>query len=140
MRPRFPMPMPARVLVALGAVSAVEHAVAWACSCVQITDVVETAAQYAQVFVGEVKHAGVGGCDGRARTRFEVVEAFKGVEEGETVKVEHAVDGAACGLLFDDGEQYLVFASRGETNLCAPGGQVQDVQDWIDDLRAAPVD
>lgn len=132
--------MPLRVLLALGTVTALQQAAAWACSCLAVTDVVAAADDYDEVFVGEVRGTGGGGCDSRTVTRFEVVEAFKGVDDGDRVAVEHSVQGSACGLTYDKGELYLVFARGGETGLCDPGGLAGDASREIDELREALVE
>jgi len=41
---------------------------------------------------------------------FELEKVWKGCEEGETVTVTTASDGAACGYGFAEGESYLVYA------------------------------
>jgi hypothetical protein len=124
-------------LVAAALVSA--HSVALACSCT-IPD--PDPSGYAAVFVGEARGGGALGCggvDGSVTTRFEVTEAFAGVEAGDVVEVEHAVDSAACGVTFEPGETYLVYAYEGDedlsTGLCAPGGPVADQGALLEELR-----
>lgn len=133
------IPMPARVLLALGALHLGQAAVAWACSCTP--DAMEVSAatldDYDQVFVGTARSTRGWSCQPSAEhtTRFEVTEAFQGVEEGEVVKVEHRLDGASCGMEFERGESYLVTAREGSVSLCSPTWLAAESQDDIERLR-----
>ena len=46
---------------------------------------------------------------------FRVSEAWKGTERG-TVNVETAIEEASCGYPFNEGESYLVYASKGTSS------------------------
>lgn len=130
--------MPARVVLGLLLVQGLQRTVAWACSCTaDAMDVSEeTFDLYGQIFVGTVRSTGGGGCDGQAHTRFEVTEAFQGVAEGDIVRVAHSVDGASCGMTFEDGQDYLVTVfGEDSVSLCSPTAPVAQAQDQIETLR-----
>ncbi len=118
-------------------------ALAWACSCVQLAgDGVTLMEDYDEVFLGEAGRTRkeLGNCGSSMRegtTRFEVIEGFKGVEDGDTLSVDHVIMGASCGVEFEPGEVYLVYAYDGRTNLCAPGGHEDNTLGWLEDLREA---
>ncbi|MCB9780403.1 MAG: hypothetical protein H6742_17695 [Alphaproteobacteria bacterium] len=131
------LPMPLRVLLALLAVHAADRAVAWACSCAPVDDPVAAMDDYDEVFVGRAEGTGFGCGQADVTTRFEVVEAFKGVDVGDTVQVEHGTQSASCGLTYDRGATYLVFAAGGFSNLCSPGGPAMLEADTVQALRDA---
>jgi hypothetical protein len=89
---------------------------AYACSCVDVplkNDIRESDA----VFSGEVRSidevatAGGGGMAAPGRITFAVEDSWKGVATG-TVDVYGQGDGANCYNVFEEGEAYLVYASR----------------------------
>ncbi len=69
---------------------------------------------------------------------FRVSEAWKGAER-ETLDVETAITEASCGYPFDEGESYLVYASKGtnsgglEVALC---GSTKPLSEADTDLAA----
>ena len=129
-----------RVVITFVGLQAAYSGLSRACSCMPIeASTAELLDDYPMVFVGEAGRTRkeLRGCNSSARighTRFEVVGAFKGVEQGEQVVIEHVLMGASCGLEFEPGESYLLFTD-GSTNLCAPGGPVDAWQDDIEELR-----
>lgn len=89
---------------------------AYACSCMDVplkNDIRDADA----VFSGEVRSidedasAGSGGMAAPGRITFAVQDSWKGVT-AETVDVYGQGDGANCYNLFEEGEAYLVYASR----------------------------
>ncbi len=63
--------------------------------------------------------------------------AVKGVEVGDTVRVEHETRGATCGMTFDKGEEWLLYVVGDQYGLCSPGGPVDDVAGELQNLRDA---
>lgn len=68
------------------------------------------------VFAGEVididRPLSITSSDAPMKVAFRVSESWKGAG-GETVSVKTAVSDTSCGYPFDEGEGYLVFASKG---------------------------
>ena len=91
---------------------------------------------YDQVFVGAKAKGRPWGCGSERShtTTFLVLEAFKGVEEGDEVKVLHDTRTDDCGRRFANTE-HLVYVLDGETGLCDPGGTALESEREIEDLR-----
>ena len=84
---------------------------ALACSCLPYETAGEHLAATDLVFKGRVTgqqsiRDGMG-----ARTSFRVVETLKG-RAGRTVRVDHSLSSASCGVLFRTGQTVWVFAHR----------------------------
>ena len=91
---------------------------AYACSCMSLP--LENSIRNSDaVFSGEVQNidegavAGGGRLPAPGRITFAVEDSWKGVAT-ETVDVYGQGDGANCYNLFEEGEAYLVYASRGK--------------------------
>lgn len=83
---------------------------AYACSCALISTPEEELEYSAAVFSGTVTKVK----EGRSRlgrATFDVKESWKGVS-GESVSVYGHGDGIFCGLNYDEGKSYLVYAER----------------------------
>ena len=112
---------------------------AHACSCAGTGSTEEALRRATAVFSGEVKEIGELPQEGEGLTpylvpvTFDVKAAWKGVS-GESVVVHGQGPGASCGLDFERGEMYLVFAGgtgRGgdgplETGLCSATRQTSE--------------
>lgn len=101
------------------------HGVAWACSCATLDTVEDALADSDLVVYGEVLSVrgpfSLGCTISSAdpmQVRVEVLEAFEGAEVGDVITIETARDGASCGVGFQEGEDWLIYASGGSTGLC----------------------
>ena len=108
-------------VVAAAAVLSAPRA-ALACSCMPYSSAAEQLQASQLVFKGHAVAEQSTGPD-RARTTFRVVEVLKG-PAARTIRVEHHLDGAACGVRYRTGKTVWVFASRGpkgewRTGLCS---------------------
>lgn len=87
---------------------------AWACSCAPSTPE-EGFKSAAIVFWGVVEKTEVTGDGfGSLNATFRLKHSFKGAKS-KTVVVRTNLGGTACGLDFDEGESYLVFAHTGKS-------------------------
>ena len=121
------------------------HGVAWACSCAMITSSPEELFQDNNVvFYGEVLSVvepislGCSGVQSSADpidVQFEVIEGYKGADDGETLKFTTARGGASCGVAFEEGETWLIYTSSDNLNLCDPSVRVEDDDADLDVLR-----
>lgn len=127
---------------------------ALACSCAPPQTPAQLLSGSTMVFSGVVT-SGPGllsGCSGSGVTRVEVVEGFKGAENGATVHLETStMTGGGCGLTLPRGTRLLFFTS-GHLNLCTPtlepggtlwfqqGGQLpeSEVLAWLRSGATAP--
>jgi len=123
--------------------------VVWACSCAQdplLTDPMGTADAAERVFIGEVvkvgeaRSAGCGGTISSAdpvEIEFEVIDAIKGVDDGEELTLVTARSGSSCGVETAEGEVWLLALEEGSDSLglCGPGGRLdagyQDAADIL---------
>jgi hypothetical protein len=121
--------MMVRIVIGSSLLVLLTHGVAWACSCSGETNPVEEdLASHDIVVFGEVRSVGrpLVGCDrpfgNPYNVRIEVMEAFAGAEDGETITVHTHTSGASCGIPFEEGEQWLVFAYGPDSwaSLCGP--------------------
>ncbi|MDO9280517.1 MAG: hypothetical protein Q7U06_01315 [Pseudomonadota bacterium] len=135
----------ARVTLTFLLLQSVASTVAWACSCMGTDETPEELlAAHGKVFVGEVldgPHAR--GC-GFVQSSTDpvtytlaVTEAFKGVEEGDRIKLETAASGASCGVEMVVGESRLIYTDDDRVGSCDPGGRAADSSAEIEALRAA---
>lgn len=95
-----------------------------ACSCARNPNAQEIHSSAAAVFTGTVESS-VTEAGGKTVTVFKVVESFKGVQNGVSVRVSHRRGpSTACGVAFTPGESYTIAAYQTETpqlfgtNLC----------------------
>lgn len=118
---------------------------AHACSCMEM-DVPTAFARADAVFEGRVASIertsdGVGA----VRVTFDVVQQWKGIDH-EHVVVETAADSAACGVAFEEGTSWLVYAQDVEgvlhTGLCSRTKRIEEADEDRAELGAAvvPVD
>ena len=98
---------------------------AYACTCAGTRSVEETLKKSAAVFSGEVVKAeeeppeppdGNGSFLGLGPVTFKVEETWKGASE-DSVTVYGQGPGVSCGMDFEKGETYLVYAYRSDGNL-----------------------
>jgi len=89
---------------------------ALACSCMEPSPPVESAEQADAVFTGRavsveriVKETDYGKI-GQRKVVFALDAVWKGVEEGDEVVVYTGTGGGDCGIPFDEGESYMVYA------------------------------
>lgn len=108
----------------IGLIPFLQPQAAWACSCMKSTPE-EQRERADVVFTGRVidqkmttaDSSSVGGLNW-VKWIFEVETDHKGAIS-ETVTVESASNSAACGINFQMGERYQVFANQGDTALRA---------------------
>ena len=122
------------------------HGVAWACSCAMSDDPPEVLFEnYEVVFYGEivsVQEPVPLGCSGTVssadpvQVRIDVLEGFKGAEGGEELEFTTARDGSSCGIAFEVGEAWLIYANTGRLGLCDPTEQMNADDPDLDVLRA----
>ncbi|MBA2322325.1 MAG: hypothetical protein H0V89_14365 [Deltaproteobacteria bacterium] len=124
------------------------YGVAFACSCID-RSTPELLDASTAVFLGDAGAASAAGgsssgCSfvpllGDEGTEFVVIEAFKGVEVGDTVFVAHGTDGDSCGVAIADGERWLVFAEPNDdglfTSLCSGSALESDSALALGELR-----
>ena len=118
------------VLIVLGSLAGAESAMA--CSCIEYPDEKETlhgteAAATARL----IEIDNIGGINGDSEYTYRLLRVYKGsgrynLENGETLTIEAARDGAACGPPRNRDKRYGVrfYKSRGEltTGLCSVSG------------------
>jgi hypothetical protein len=134
--------------VVLGSIllSSLVHGAAWACSCIGAPGnwTEEAVAEHELVVYGEILSVRrpIGGCGGGGmgpynRVRIEVIEAFAGADDGEVVTFSTSASGASCGIDFQEGERWVVFAAGdGPTAiLCGPSDRSSDDDPRLDSLR-----
>lgn len=140
---------PLRMLWTFLALDLAWSGIVWACSC----DLPEPASVRLDasdaVFLGTVERNRSLGCQvfvqssmDQTETRFTVEEGFKAAAEGDTIEIVHGTSGASCGVVFQEGESWLVFARANEdgrltTALCDGNNLEGDAQDDLAALRAA---
>jgi hypothetical protein len=115
-----------------------------ACSCMEMD--VPTAVERADaVFEGRVVEIVRGDPSQPVRVTLEVVQQWKGVDH-ERVVVETAADSAACGVAFEEGTSWLVYAQRAgdvlRADLCSRTKRIEDAGEDRAQLGAGvvPVD
>lgn len=95
------------------------------CSCVADVPLNESINSTHTIFAGEVtelSRTDIRSGYGEVEARFDVSEMWKGFES-EALTVSTASNSAACGYSFEEGEEYLVYASESDgelrTTLCS---------------------
>ena len=113
-----------RVATAAGALQALATTAALACSCAAPT--FEGLLQAAPAIFSGVATGSVPATQGESVTTFTVVEGFKGVRAGQSVRVRHrSGSSASCGVRFALGETHTLSTYREEigtslfANLCS---------------------
>lgn len=107
-----------RILLGTLVLTALVHGAAWACSCVAsgygTADMVD---DFDLVVWGEVLsvRSAFVGCGPRSsmdpvNVRIEVIDGFAGVSAGDVVTVHTPSSGASCGIEFQPGSTWLIFA------------------------------
>lgn len=122
------------------AILILSSASALACSCL-ITTVQEQIGRSPAIFAGTVVSYDTIGfvrsTADPARVVFNVSKVWKG-EVHEYTEVQTAVSGASCGYEFEEGEEYLVYASEGDpitgadglsVGLCSRTAKLADAQE-----------
>ena len=115
-------------LATLGALCATSSVV-YACSCTAPPAPKVALEQAAAVFIGKVSSVEQGKFGNTFQ--FKVSKEWKGIE-GNTASVASATNSAACGIVFDNDRDYLVYAFKSEgddqlrTNLCTRTKRVSD--------------
>jgi len=137
-----------RIPMAFVALQLAYSGVAWACSCTEdplLSDPISIADASERVFIGEVVKVGKArsaGCGGtlsttdRRKLKFEVVEAIKGVSDGEEVSLVTSRSGSGCGVDAAEGELWLIAQHEDSDflSLCGPGGRLDDGYQQAADL------
>lgn len=113
-----------------------------ACSCVQVSPT-HALEEHDAVFEGRVVAVDApSDPSGRRVATFEVVQQWKGVER-ERVVVSTAAAGSLCGVGFEEGTSWLVYADRtgGElsTGLCSRTRRIEDAEEDLAALGAGVV-
>ena len=95
---------------------------AWGCKCVPPAPDAEAAQHSAAVFTGVSEGEVGGGLTQTVSWKFRVDDVYKGsVHETETIG--SATQSTACGITFDEGQRYVVFAfgdpDQLSTNTCS---------------------
>lgn len=114
-----------RVLIISAAISALLSIAsqAFACSCVSVENVKEAAARSSAVFIGWVVALELDdGSWSQKKVRFRITTSWKGTD-GEYVTVKTGMGKGDCGVEYELGSSYRVFA-RGDsgklfTSICA---------------------
>lgn len=117
---------------------------AYACSCAETRDVGETFEVSAAVFSGEVVKAEEEPPDRGGRflgpVTFEVEETWKGAAENSVVVYGQGSE-VSCGIDFERGETYLVYAGRTDgyltTDYCGRTKPLSFAGSEVDELNAA---
>lgn len=116
---------------------------AQACSCVPPPPPAEALAASDAVFLGEViktRRDGRGVNEGNLFATFRVRQILKGDLQEEVV-IETGPNSAACGVPFQKGKEYLVYASMRDgqlrTHLCTRTARVEDASTDIEELEIA---
>lgn len=124
--------------------------IVWACSCALPETATEKLDASNAVFLGTVESSRPIGCHffvqssmDQTKTKFTVTEGFKSASDGETVEILHATEGASCGVEFNEGESWLIFAREDgdgglTTGLCDGNGLEADAADDLTELRGSP--
>ena len=109
------------VLVVAAAFFLANPGCAFACSCLPPGTPQEELGKSDAVFAGKVVQVS-GQVDGGAaetvEVRFEVSQVWKGAES-RTVQLKTSGSSASCGFNFEQGREYVVYASQQEGNLTA---------------------
>ena len=114
-----------------------------ACSCAWPGRACTALARTTVVFSGRVSSIGeVRTAEGYTQVlvRFDVLESFKGVN-GKTVEVTTGQGGGDCGIRFERGVEYLVYAhywdktDRLYTGICTRTAKLKDAGEDVDYLR-----
>jgi len=128
-----------RVLISWAAVHLVASTLAWACTCIfQSTE--EQFEENDMVFLGlALESASPRGChfvyvSEQVTTTFEVLEAFKGTEEGDLVELSHHTSGASCGESFLPNSEHVLFTDGANWSICA--GPSEPTAELLAELRA----
>lgn len=104
--------------------------VSFGCSCMKPPPAEDAYEESDAVFTGIVSSIDVHSTT--QTVSFDVTKSFKGANEN--IKIETATNSAACGVFFELGKEYLVYAygdGEYETNLCT---RTTDVAAASDDL------
>jgi hypothetical protein len=115
---------------------------ALACKCMMPPP--EAAREHAAaVFEGQVTdivdEPGANGSSmGKKLVTLSLVRTWKGVEKEEVVKVRTSDSSASCGIDFEKGKSFLVYASQGESGGLEAGacGRTRPMADAAEDLAA----
>jgi hypothetical protein len=103
---------------------------AYGCSCIEVKPSKKQRVNYKQwlkgfdgaVFVGQVVKIEKIEAHYQVKVTFEVETYWKGVDAAEAI-IYTAMDGAACGVTYVEGEKYFVIANRSKdklyTDLCS---------------------
>jgi hypothetical protein len=68
--------------------------------------------------------------------RIEVIEGFAGAEAGDVVTVQTPSSGASCGVDFQPGDTWLIFAMKdGNVSLCGPSRETGEDDSTLVELR-----
>lgn len=138
---RSALPMVLATLVIVGVSSIWLAPPAHACSCVPPPPPEEALEDAEDVFTGEVVDITSIDDGTRYEVRFEVSEAWKGIDHQE-ITVATANNSAACGYNFEAGQDYLVYTyenSSGtgpetETGLCQRNADLASASEDLDAL------
>lgn len=124
-------------------------ATALACDCMGFSSPEDHIASADVVFVGIVKHTyeikkDEDSFEPTQTTQFEVIEILKGDIDGQEISILHSPhDGVNCGVDFNVGDRYEVFAnetSHGQlgTSGCSTAVGYREIMGWSwDDYREA---
>jgi hypothetical protein len=68
--------------------------------------------------------------------RIEVIDAFAGAEPGDVVTVQTPAGGASCGVDFQVGSTWLIFAEEDpKVSLCGPSREAGEDDSTLVELR-----
>lgn len=119
---------------------------AQACTCVPPPPPAEALAASDAVFLGEViktRRDGSGVNEGNLFATFRVRQILKGDLQEEVV-IETGPNSAACGVPFQKGKEYLVYASMRDgqlrTHLCTRTARVESASTDIEELGVTDLD
>lgn len=88
---------------------------AWACSCSRSPEA--SLVRATVVFSGVAQFSDPAAFD-ETVTTFRVAKAYRGVEPGQTIRVNHfSGDEASCGVTFNIGQHYTLMAFRDPSNV-----------------------
>lgn len=120
---------------------------AWACSCLPPGSPAQERDRAAAVFVGRVEQIDAPANPGGepVQVTFTTLGVWKG-DVGASTVVQTAFDSAACGVAFEQGQEYLVYALQNdsgalETSLCSRTQSTATATDALEALgpeQAAP--
>ena len=136
------MHWPSLLAAALAALFVLAPSGAHACSCVQTSPEVALA-EHDAVFEGRVLEVEPASSPaGRLRATLEVVQHWKGVET-ERVVVTTAAMESTCGVAFEVGTSWLIYADLEEgelrTGLCSRTRRIEDAAEDVASLGAGVV-